>query len=63
MTIKYEIKAFETFLHVHLDNCSINITRNYEGVGVAIWEKEFEGAEPLTTTYAFNYELKPENES
>ena len=63
MTIKYKIEAFETFLHVHLDNCSINIIRTDEGVVVDVWEKGFEGSEPVATTYAFNYELKPEGES
>tara|TARA_R110000822_G_scaffold38129_2_gene106076 strand:- start:259 stop:450 length:192 start_codon:yes stop_codon:yes gene_type:complete len=63
MNIKYEIEAFETFLHVHLDNCSINIIRTDEGVVVDVWEKKFEGAEPIATTYAFNSELEPEDES
>ena len=63
MNIKYEIEVFETFLHVHLDNCSINIIRTDEGVAVDVWEKDLEGAEPIATTYAYNSELKPEDES
>ena len=63
MTIKHEIEAFETFLHVHLDNCSINIIRTDEGVAVDVWEKDLEGAGPIATTYAYNSELKPEDES
>ena len=63
MNIKHKIEAFDTFLHVHLDNCSINIIRTGEGVAVDVWEKKFEGAEPIATTYAFNSELEPERES
>ena len=63
MSIEHKIEAFETFLHVHLDNCSINIIRTDEGIAVDVWEKGLEGAEPIATTYADNTELKPENES
>ena len=63
MNIKHKIEAFDTFLHVNLDNCSINIIRTDEGVAVDVWEKKFEGAEPIATTYAFNSELEPENAS
>jgi hypothetical protein len=63
VSIEHKIEAFDTFLLVHLDNCSINITRTDEGVVVDVWGKGFEGAEPIATTYAFNSELKPEDES
>ena len=63
MNIEHKIEAFDTFLHVHLDNCSINIIRTDEGVVVGVWEEEFEGAEPIATTHAYNSELKPEGES
>ena len=61
MSIKHKIEAFDTFLHVHLDDCGINIIRTDESVVVDVWEKEFEGAEPIATTYAFNSELRPED--
>ena len=63
MSLEHKTEAFDTFLHVHLDNCSINIIRTDEGVVVDVWEKEFKGAEPVATTYAFNSELEPEEES
>ena len=63
MSIEHKIEAFDTFLHVHLDNCSINIIRTDEGVVVDVWEKDLEGAEPIATTHAYNSELKPEGES
>ena len=44
-------------IHVHTDICSISITRTDEGVSVAVWEKGFEGAEAVASTYAFNQEL------
>jgi hypothetical protein len=44
-------------IHVHLDNCAINIMRTDEGVVVDIWEPDFEGAECVATTYAFDTEL------
>ena len=61
MNIEHKIEAFDTFLHVHLDNCSINIIRTDVGVVVDVWEKEFDGVDPVATTYAFNSDLKPES--
>lgn len=61
--IEHKIEAFDAFLQVHLDICSINIIRTDEGVVVDVWEKDFKGAEPIVTTYAYDTELNPENES
>ena len=61
MSIKHKIEAFDTFMHVHLDDCGINIIRTRWGVVVDVWEKGFEGAEPIATTCAYNSELKPED--
>ena len=44
--------------HVHLDVFSINIIRTDEGVVVDVWEKDFEGSEPIGSTYVFESELE-----
>ena len=57
-------EVYEHGVHVHLDNCSINITRTEMGVEVDIWEKGFEGAERVAGTDALDSELAPkENEA
>ena len=48
--------------HIHLDVFSINIIRTDEGVVVDIWEKDFEGSEPLSSTYVFESELEENND-
>ena len=58
MSIEHEIEVFENFLHVRLDNCTINIIRTDFGVVVDVWEKDFEGAEPVASTYAFDEDLR-----
>ena len=37
--------------HIHLDVFSINIIRTDEGVVVDVWEKGFQGSEPVGSTY------------
>jgi hypothetical protein len=48
--------------HIHLDVFSINIIRTDEGVVVDIWEKGFEGSEPLGSTYVFESELENDDD-
>lgn len=46
--------------HIHYDICSISIHKTDEGIVVDIWEPDFEGAEPVATTWAHENELKGE---
>jgi hypothetical protein len=48
--------------HIHYDICSISIARTDEGIVVDIWEPQFEGAEPVATTWALETELRNEEE-
>ena len=43
--------------HIHFDICSINIRKIPQGIVVDVWERDFEGAEPVATTWAHINEL------
>jgi hypothetical protein len=54
---KIQVHEAERIVHVHLDNCSINIVRTDEGILIDVWEPEFEGAQPVNSMYTRNSEL------
>lgn len=47
--------------HIDYDICSIAIHRTDEGIVVDIWEPNFEGGEPVASTWAHENELTHEH--
>lgn len=45
-------------VHVSIGGFSVSITKTDEGVVADIWERGFEGTEPLESTYSFDSELQ-----
>ena len=58
MSFNYTTAIVEHKVHVHLDNCSINILRTDEGWVIDAWEKNFEGAEAIVSTWVLHTELE-----
>ena len=52
----------EGVTHVSLDVFSINIIRTDEGVVVEVWEKNFEGGEPIAGCYVLESEVEVTND-
>ena len=59
---RIQVHEPERVVHVHLDNCSINIIRTDEGILVDVWEPEFEGAQPVNSMYTRNSSLEPQED-
>ena len=54
MSFNYTTEAYEHGVHVHLDNCSITLLRTDAGLVIDAWELDFEGAEPIVSTWVLH---------